>query len=215
MSSAAWSTYSTPQRGSLFAALAGPSYEPEQQAHVYARFPEWSPQRHKFMDAPQRQAVRDLLGLATALEGIVVLPKLWCHCDRYWGFLTKCRFPHVPDMPLPFGCPQDALYETVRWNKKNVRYREHTFLSNPNVPAALIQNQVTVAVAQDGVSVRPADNSTHVTVAYGTPMSAVKAAVIRANPKVRRVKVRNVPTTLLTLTIDVTIMTILTQRCAS
>ena len=51
--------------------------------------------------------MRDLLGLATAVGGIVVLPKLWCHCDRYWGFLRKCRFPYVPNMALPFNCPQD------------------------------------------------------------------------------------------------------------
>ena len=75
----------------------------DEQAAVYRRFPEWSPQRHMFMDAPQRQAVRDLLGLATALDnkGVMVMPKLWCHCDRYWGFLRKCRFPYVPNMALP------------------------------------------------------------------------------------------------------------------
>ena len=39
-------------------ALDGPAYTDEQQAAVYRRFPEWSPQRHMFMDAPQRQAVR-------------------------------------------------------------------------------------------------------------------------------------------------------------
>ena len=79
---------------------------------MYRRFPEWSPQRHMHMDAPQRRAVRDLLGLATAVDGIAVLPKLYCHCDRYWGFLSKCRFPHVPEMSLPFNCPMDSLYET-------------------------------------------------------------------------------------------------------
>lgn len=42
----------------VFVALKGPSTTPEQQEAVYKRFPEWSPQRHMFMDAPQRQAVR-------------------------------------------------------------------------------------------------------------------------------------------------------------
>ena len=49
-----------------------------------------------------------------------VLPKLWCHCDRYWGFLRKCRFPFVPNMRLPFNCPQDALFDPMRWNSKMV-----------------------------------------------------------------------------------------------
>jgi hypothetical protein len=42
----------------VYVAIVGPSYTAEQQAAVYRRFPEWSPQRHMFMDAPQRQAVR-------------------------------------------------------------------------------------------------------------------------------------------------------------
>ena len=70
-----------------------------------------------FMDAPQRQAVRDLLGLAHAVDGVMVMPKFYCHCDRYWGFLSKCRMPMVPKMGLPFNCPMDSLYETPRWNK--------------------------------------------------------------------------------------------------
>merc|ERR1719207_202169 len=115
------------------------TYEPEQKETVYKRFPEWSPQRHMFMDAPQRQAVRDLLGLASTFDeparrGVTVLPKFYCHCDRYWNFLTRCRIPFVPKMKLPFGCPMDSLYLTDRWNDKGVLYREHTFLANPNVP---------------------------------------------------------------------------------
>ena len=58
--------------------------------------------------------MRDLLGLATAVGGIMVLPKLWCHCDRYWGFLRKCRFPYVPGMALPFNCPQVRVRVRVR-----------------------------------------------------------------------------------------------------
>ena len=54
--------------------------------------------------------VRDLLGLSRAIEGsITVLPKLWCHCDRYWNFLTRCRMPMLQHMELPFGCPMDSL----------------------------------------------------------------------------------------------------------
>ena len=106
----------------VFVALDGPTYSEAEQAAVYARFPSWSPQRHMHMDAPQRQAVRDLLGLATAVGGIPVLPSLWCHCDRYWGFLKNCRFPMVPNMNLPFNCPQDALYDPTRWAAKGVRW---------------------------------------------------------------------------------------------
>jgi hypothetical protein len=154
----------------VYVAIVGPSYTAEQQAAVYRRFPEWSPQRHMFMDAPQRQAVRDrlqrpaaarlpcnpspsrlqpccvqaatpcrviqaaalrapgcnpmcarlqphvrqvrdLLGLASTFDGgVTILPKLYCHIDRYWGFLQRGRIPlGLQSMPLPFGCPQVAL----------------------------------------------------------------------------------------------------------
>ena len=84
---------------------------------MYRRFPEWSPQRHMHMDALQRSVVRDLLALSIALDGIMIMPKLHCFCDRYWNFLAQCRYPIGPsDMPIPFGCPQDALYDLVRWN---------------------------------------------------------------------------------------------------
>ena len=86
--------------------------------------------------------VRDLLGLASTFDGgVAILPKLYCHIDRYgrclllrgvrvrvrvrpplalalalaltlsryWGFLQRGRIPlGLQNMPLPFGCPQDA-----------------------------------------------------------------------------------------------------------
>ena len=175
----------------VFVALAGPTYSAQEQAAVYARFPEWSPQRHMFMDAPQRRAVRDLLALATAAGGITVLPKLWCHCDRYWGFLRNCRFPHVPSMPLPFGCPQDALYDPTRWNKKGVKWREHTFLANEHVPETLKTNKVTVAVADAGAAAPPAPQpgARAVTLPFGATLREVHAAVLKANPAVRVIEV--------------------------
>ena len=177
----------------VFVALDGSPTDPAHQAAVYARFPEWSPQRHMHMDAPQRQAVRDLLGLATAMDGIVVLPKLFCHCDRYWGFLSNCRFPHVPEMGLPFNCPMDANYDTQRWNKKGVRFREHTFLDNPHVPERLRQNTVRVIVAPKGEAVPSggAEGAREVRLAYGTSMAAVRAAVLAANPSVRVIRIAN------------------------
>ena len=60
------------------------------------------------------------LALSMALNATLIMPRLVCTCDRYWGFLKNCRFPFVPNMPLPFNCPQDALYDPTRWNKKGV-----------------------------------------------------------------------------------------------
>ena len=60
----------------VFVRLVGPLYTPEQVAAVARRFPEWSPQRHMHMDAIQRASVRDVLALAKAIDGIMIMPKL-------------------------------------------------------------------------------------------------------------------------------------------
>ena len=66
------------------------------------------------LDAIQRAAVRDLLALATALNATLIMPPLVCTCDRYWGNTQNCRMPTAPqDMPLPFRCSQDALFEVT------------------------------------------------------------------------------------------------------
>lgn len=175
----------------VFVRLTSPLYGTEDVLRVAERFPEWSPQRHMHMDAPQRAAVRDLLALSIAADGVMIMPKLHCFCDRYWNFLSRCRFPIGPrDMPIPFGCPQDALYDLVRWNSKRVRFREHTFLDNPLVPAAVQQNVVTLRVRSAGEgAARSAGNITEVWLDEGTPLHEVKDAVLRANPQVRLIEV--------------------------
>ena len=90
-------------------------------------------------------------------------------------------------MPLPFGCPMDSLYLTDRWNDKRIKYREHTFLSNPNVPRVLHDNRVLLTVAEPGATPGPS-NKTVVQVAYGTALSEIKEAVFRANPTARVVE---------------------------
>ena len=174
----------------IFVALKGASYDEEYKQQVYRRFPEWSPQRHMFMDAPQRQAVRDLLGLATAVGGIMVMPKLWCFCDRYWNALSKCRNPHVMGMGLPFNCPMDSLYLTDRWNDKKVKFREHTFLSNPHMPAEVRANRVTLTVARKGEQARP-HGPDAVELPYGTPMADVGRLVRQSHPHFRVLEVAN------------------------
>ena len=110
-----------------FLKLVGPLYTAKQRADIERRWPEWSPQRHMRIDAIQRAAVRDALALSIALNATLIMPKLVCTCDRYWGFLENCRMPTGPaDMPLPFHCPQDALFEIKRWNGDATASLPHT-----------------------------------------------------------------------------------------
>ena len=175
----------------IFIRLVGDLYSPEQQRAVFEKFPEWSPQRHMHMDAIQRAAVRDVLALATALNGVMVMPKLHCFCDRYWNWLTGCRYPTGPaDMPIPFWCPQDALFDLVRWNSKGVRFREATFLENELIPPVLRANTVRVMV--DGSeSSGPVGNASILRVPAGTAMDALGRLVwsTSANPNVRLVEI--------------------------
>ena len=119
-----------------FVRLVGPLFSTQQRVEIWRRFPEWSPQRHMHLDAIQRAAIRDLLALSIALNATLIMPPLYCACDRYWGFLQNCRMPTAPqDMPLPFRCPQDALFEIKFWNDKGVRFREADFLDHEQVDA--------------------------------------------------------------------------------
>lgn len=99
--------------------------------------------------------------------------------------------PMVPRMMLPFGCPMDSLYLTERWNVKKVPFREHTFLSNPNVPTKMRDNTVTVTVAPRGEQVTRHATRTAVQLPYGTKLSDVKSAVLRANLHVRVIEIAN------------------------
>ena len=92
---------------------------------------------------------------------------------------------------LPFNCPMDANYDTQRWNKKGVKFREHTFLSNPNVPESLKRNTVRLTVAPEGSAVRSPPSANAVEVTYGTSMALVRAAVLSANPSARVIEVAN------------------------
>ncbi|KOO32475.1 hypothetical protein Ctob_007438 [Chrysochromulina tobinii] len=57
----------------------------------------------------------------------------------------------------------------MRWNTKGVKFREHTFLQNPNVPAVMKQNTVTVSVGSRGEDVpATASNQTHMLCDYNT-----------------------------------------------
>jgi len=175
-----------------FVRLAGPLFTAKQRVAIERKFPEWSAQRHMHIDALQRAAVRDLLALSLALNATLIMPPLVCTCDRYWGFLQNCRMPTGPEnMPLPFRCSQDALFEIKRWNDLGVRFREENFLDHPHVPPAIRSAAVRVVVHKDAPRPPPQSAEARFTTVLrpGTPMSDVGAAVAAANPAARLIEV--------------------------
>jgi hypothetical protein len=59
-----------------------------------------------------RQRLAHGFALARALNRTVVLPTLWCYCDKFWHRLDKCAIPSAADsQPLPFVCPLDHVLD--------------------------------------------------------------------------------------------------------
>lgn len=144
------------------------------------------------LDALQRAMVRDLLALGTALNATIILPPLMCTCDRYWGFTQNCRMPTAPeDMPMPYRCSQDALFEVMRWNTKGVRFREADFLDHPSTSKEILSAAVRVEVTPPAVLPPPDSDEARFTAAVrpGTPMSDLERAVEMANPRARLVEI--------------------------
>jgi len=113
-------------------------------------------------------------------------------CDRYWGFLQNCRMPTAPqDMPLPFRCSQDALFEIKFWNDKGVRFREADFLDHPDVPPEIKATAVRVLVHEHAPAAEAASAESRYTATLrpGTPMSDVARAVDAANPDARLIEI--------------------------
>ena len=59
-----------------------------------------------------RQRLAHGFALARALNRTVVLPTLWCYCDKFWHRLDKCAIPSAgSSQPLPFVCPLDHVID--------------------------------------------------------------------------------------------------------
>ena len=64
-----------------------------------------------------RQRLAGGVALARALNRTVVLPHMWCYCDKYWHRLEECAVPNsVGAQPLPFICPMDHVVEPMNWH---------------------------------------------------------------------------------------------------
>ena len=172
--------------GGRFLKVNGDLFSAEQRISAERLYPEWAPQRHLTIDAPQRAAVRDALALAIALNASLIMPDLYCFCDRYWGFTHRCRFPDAPKaMRLPFRCSMDSLYDVTRWATKGVHYREAAFLDHPNVPRSIRDRTVQLKVSGQQPAVGSASSKFTAVVPHGTAMHEIGAALEASNPTYR------------------------------
>jgi hypothetical protein len=81
-----------------------------------------------------------MIAIAVATNRTLILPKLQCYCDRYWGPVDRCRIPGAFKMQLPFVCPMDHILEPYHFDDQEkqfgtpLTFREHSFLENPSTP---------------------------------------------------------------------------------
>ena len=60
---------------------------------VINTMPDRNPNRHLLIDAVQRRLVHGAMALGRAMRRKVIMPKMWCWCDRFWNPMTNCRMP--------------------------------------------------------------------------------------------------------------------------
>ena len=106
---------------------------------------------HERAQLLQRVILRNALAVASALGRILILPKFWCLCDRYWWLLEDCRIPGAGSMPMPFECPLDLLFDVDEWQSelKGVQVRETSFLENRLVPADLHDDRAVLTMGSE------------------------------------------------------------------
>ena len=76
--------------------------------------------------------LRNALAVAQVLGRTLVIPRLPCHCDRYWfPILPMCRSPGS-ELKRPFSCTLDQLVDVMRWEVNlQLRYRHAAYLEGP------------------------------------------------------------------------------------
>ena len=63
-------------------------------------------------------SLRNALALAQALGRTLLIPRLECHCDRYWfPVLPACRAPGS-ELARPYECALDQLVDVNRWEAR-------------------------------------------------------------------------------------------------
>lgn len=92
-------------------------------------------------------AMRNAFALAKILDRIVILPRLLCYCDMYWGSptLPDC-ITWGSDLTLPFECPADNIFNLPFWDWAKREWREYSFLDNPRVPDSVRLSRARVVL---------------------------------------------------------------------
>lgn len=133
----------------------------------------------------QIETVRALLALGQTMNRAMVMPKLFCGLDRWWG-------PHDGHIPgarlpqLPFMCPLDYVFNLEVLDRGEVRWKESSFLENPK--AASIASRKLRIITCNEESAQCDDGSKQATMMQveGGGESIVKLRAKRTDKQIAR-----------------------------
>mmetsp|Transcript_19097 Transcript_19097/g.26441 ORF Transcript_19097/g.26441 Transcript_19097/m.26441 type:complete len:801 (-) Transcript_19097:47-2449(-) len=118
------------------------------EGHLSPRDPEkyQDPARpHLEIQGWLRGVLRNGIVLSQILNRTLILPRLECFCERHWWLLEDCRIPAgKSQMPMPYNCPMDHIFEPAEWYYHKVNFREPTFLNNSRVPLDVKNSRLQV-----------------------------------------------------------------------
>lgn len=96
----------------------------------------------------QLREIRSAFQLAEITNRTLVMPQLYCGLDTWWN-------PHNGSIEedgrefLPFKCPMDHVFNIFVWNFYKIKFRESTFLENPNLPPRFNNSRAVVRACGD------------------------------------------------------------------
>ena len=102
-----------------------------------------------------RQRLAHGFALARALNRTVVLPTLWCYCDKFWHRLDQCAIPSAThSQPLPFVCPS-TMSSTPASSRHHARRRARGWACSRRAPTARGRTACRTAAATGCASWAP------------------------------------------------------------
>ncbi|KAK3239054.1 hypothetical protein CYMTET_50993 [Cymbomonas tetramitiformis] len=92
-----------------------------------------------------RGVLRNALVLHKKTSRTFILPQFQCYCERHWWMLEDGRIPAgAKQMPMPYKCPMDHIFEPAEWYNHKVDFREPAFLKDARVPEEIRSSKLRV-----------------------------------------------------------------------
>lgn len=118
--------------------------------------------------------LRNALAVAQILGRTLVIPRMPCHCDRYWfPILPMCRSPGS-ELKRPFSCTLDQLVDVMRWEVDlGLRFRHAAYLEEPALASSLNWSSVASHAAPQELRVSAAAHDSLLLTRFATEADVI------------------------------------------